>query len=205
MFRHTTILARTSRGLRPFRFVPLGVHRAIRSRSNKVTQILGDGGNPRLDAWAVVPAGFELPTTASGKGGISNSSSACRSFLPRKARQGEINRGTDGVRTGVSDNAGIVRTPVYATDASVQATGHKYLQPPFEKQPLVNILFTHAISPLRATTRLHHCASPASLLARDSVVCAANTLQQKTVLCRNPTGPAILAGLGFPPKRVPSP
>src|SRR5437016_8115144 len=33
-----------------FSLVPLGVHKAVRSRSNKVTQILGDERNRRLDA-----------------------------------------------------------------------------------------------------------------------------------------------------------
>jgi hypothetical protein len=67
---------------------------------------------------------------------------------------------------------------VFAT-ASVQATVHKYLQPPYEEQSLVNILFTPAISLLRATARLHHRAFPAFILAMDSFVCAETHCNKK--------------------------
>ena len=60
MFRHTTILA--FHGAADLaRLVALGVHRAVRSRSNKFAQILG-GREPKAGRLAAVPAGFELPT-----------------------------------------------------------------------------------------------------------------------------------------------
>jgi hypothetical protein len=46
--------------LPPFRTVLLGVHKAVRSRPNKVTQILGTKGT-KAGRLAVVLAGFELP------------------------------------------------------------------------------------------------------------------------------------------------
>ena len=35
-------------GLRRFRHVPFGVHKAVRCRSKEITHILGDEGSPRL-------------------------------------------------------------------------------------------------------------------------------------------------------------